>query len=332
MRIMYWACFIVLIQASIVHSQSSLVLQTRFPDYSSEATGEYLIHPYDVVKIKDAIVVSDFRDNSIKEFNADGTLIKVIATEGSGPGEVIRPYAMAFDKKNNKLCCADQGNHRFVIFSIDGQYLRSTRHSASRLRDLAAYNDKIYAVSFNRQDKTLLSEYTGDGQFIKNFGDLWDHRVNKLKYRNLLYGDTELTVYQDSLYVFFKSLPIINVYCLQDYSFRQIDVKANFAQNILKNNLHPKKVMKKDALKIKTWLRGAVIDDDKIYCFALWERKMVVLDRNGNLLETIGFVEKETIDDYSGRWFRCKKGDQFIFTDMTEGQILIYKLEQRGEH
>jgi len=333
MRILYWSCIIVLIQASIINSQSSkLVLQTRFPDYSSEATGEYLIHPYDVVKIKDALVVSDYVDNSIKEFSADGTLIKVIATKGSGPGEVIKPYAMDFDKKNNRLYCADQGNNRFVIFSGDGQYLSSARHSAGRLRDLAADNDKIYAASFNRQDKTLLSEYTGGGQFIKNFGDFWDRRINKLKfmYQYLLYSSAELAVSQDSLYVIFEYLPIINVYCLQDYSFRQIEVKVNFVQNILKNNLHPKTVGNR--VHIKDWIRGVVIDDDKLYCFALREGKMIVLDLRGNLLQTIEFAEKETTDAYAGRWFRCKEGDQFIFTDIIDGQILIYKLEDDKEN
>ena len=94
--IRFYVSFIVLLviinTPQLLAQQRQLVLDRRFPDPDSKIEGDHLVHPFDVVKANDTFYVSDYDDNSLKMFSADGRFIKKIAAEGYGPGKVLRPY------------------------------------------------------------------------------------------------------------------------------------------------------------------------------------------------------------------------------------------------
>jgi len=304
-----------------------LTLVKKFPDYNSQRKGEYLVHPLDVEKYKDLYYVSDYVDNSIKIFSQEGRLVKVIASEGHGPGEVIQPNELAIDRVKQKLYCVDQGNGRIVIFTKDGTYLASFRNTMSRLRALAADNGRSFASTKSKKTNTIFRMYNGDGGFIKYFGESWNRKINKLKYRDFLYSEVDMRIYQDSLYIFFNMLPVIRVYDRDGRFARQIDVKVNFAENAYRHNLNSGKVTReKNILHFKDWMRGAVIDNGIFYCFALREGYILALDQDGNLLKKIKFEKDEPIEAYKSRRLNCKVGNDFIFSDLASAQILVYEL------
>ena len=52
------------------------------------------------------------------------TALRAIGSQGSGPGQLLRPKDVALDADGN-LYVADSGNHRIVVFSPDGKFLRA---------------------------------------------------------------------------------------------------------------------------------------------------------------------------------------------------------------
>ena len=134
--------------------------------------------------------------------------------------------------------------------------------------------------------------------------------------------------YRDKLYVFYFHLPKITIYNSNGDFINKIDVHIDFVKDMYKHNINPQKVVKGNARSIKDWNRGACVDNNLFYCFALRKGQMLVLNRSGELIEIIPFadVDKENSDVFSGWWFRLKSGNDFIFTDFVKGQILVYKL------
>jgi len=184
----------------------------------------------------------------------------------------------------------------------------------------------MIAATYSYAKPYLFTLYDLKGQILKQFGEHFDKKINKLSFKDFIYSDVDLRINQDSLYVFFRRLPTIHVYNMEGNFVRSIDVKVDFVKKTYPHNINPKKVVEGYLYKLKDWMRGAFVDDDNFYCFALRQGKMLVLDHSGNLLETIPFAQKEPLDAYAPRKFIFKESDKFCFTDMREGQILIYKL------
>ena len=94
--------------------------QASTPEYEDVVTLPYgiAVHPHSK---KIYVAVSD--DHCIKILNPDLTLSSIFGRKGSGNGEFMRPWDVAFDSTGN-VYVTDFDNHRIQVFTAEGEYLR----------------------------------------------------------------------------------------------------------------------------------------------------------------------------------------------------------------
>jgi sugar lactone lactonase YvrE len=63
-------------------------------------------------------------NSRILKFNSAGKLIKVLATKGSGPDQLVGPHGLAVDSRG-RLFVADKGNMRVLVFDRNGKVVES---------------------------------------------------------------------------------------------------------------------------------------------------------------------------------------------------------------
>ena len=80
-----------------------------------------------VVDEEGNVYVMDSRAKHIKKFDASGKFFKLIGREGQGPGEFSRPSGLVC--LEDKLVAWDMGGLRFSLFTLDGEPIKSVRHS-----------------------------------------------------------------------------------------------------------------------------------------------------------------------------------------------------------
>jgi prepilin-type N-terminal cleavage/methylation domain-containing protein len=68
------------------------------------------------------IWITDYGNNNVQEYSADGTRLLQFGTQGSGNGQFNVPVGIAIDASGN-IWVADQGNARVEKFSSTGTYL-----------------------------------------------------------------------------------------------------------------------------------------------------------------------------------------------------------------
>ncbi len=73
------------------------------------------------------VYVLDYKARHIKKFDAEGNFLKLIGREGQGPGEFTRPSNLVCSR--DKLVVWDMMGMRFSLFTLDGEPIKSVRHS-----------------------------------------------------------------------------------------------------------------------------------------------------------------------------------------------------------
>ena len=57
-------------------------------------------------------------------FTLEGKFIRRFGSQGSGPGQLNKPYGVALDS-SDMIYVADSNNNRICVFSPEGQFLKS---------------------------------------------------------------------------------------------------------------------------------------------------------------------------------------------------------------
>ena len=65
------------------------------------------------------ILVTEDKKHSIRKFSPKGQLLASVGTEGSGQLQFDGPRDIAVNTSNNKICVADNGNHRIQVLNSD---------------------------------------------------------------------------------------------------------------------------------------------------------------------------------------------------------------------
>ncbi len=124
------------------------------------------------------LVVLDSRYNNVRIYDDAGRFLLSAGGPGEGPGELLRPTALAVDRRG-RIYVADRGNRRLTIFQRTGQEI--TLHRTMNLTDLwpndmCALGDRI-VINGLRQNETgselgseLLHVFDEELRHITSFG------------------------------------------------------------------------------------------------------------------------------------------------------------------
>lgn len=72
------------------------------------------------------VFVLDFTSRELRQFDARGHFLRVVARKGSGPGELQSPTGVAIGD-NDEVVVSDPGQDRFSMYSANGKFLRQLR-------------------------------------------------------------------------------------------------------------------------------------------------------------------------------------------------------------
>ena len=82
-----------------------------------------LQEPWGVTVNNELVYVADQSNHRISIFTLEGQLIRTIGSQGSGPGQLNGPSAVAFSPDGD-MYVAEWSNHRIQVFNSDGVYQR----------------------------------------------------------------------------------------------------------------------------------------------------------------------------------------------------------------
>ncbi len=74
--------------------------------------------------------VLDAGNSRVQVFDPDGEYIRTLGREGQGPGELSRPFGIAI--AGDHLVVHDFSNGRFVVWSLEGEYIHDRRFEEGR--------------------------------------------------------------------------------------------------------------------------------------------------------------------------------------------------------
>jgi hypothetical protein len=129
-------------------------------------------NPVDLKVAQDGkIYILDSKDNDIKVFQKDGTFIRCIGREGSGPGEFKRPWTLHLF--GDYLYVSDTGNGRIQVLTKGGAYQKSVRVPVEFDQGMAFDNKgNIYLNTLGLRSSKIISAYDQQGNLMREFGDL----------------------------------------------------------------------------------------------------------------------------------------------------------------
>lgn len=197
----------------------------RFPE--AEGQGLYLSQPEGFALAPTGrIYVSDVRNNGIYIFDLSGTHVGTFGRIGQGPGEFLKPGAIAIS--DGHIIVREAGSMRIQIFDLLGKYLSGFK-TFRAYTSVAADNKRIYASPFlhsqylDTKEACLVDVLDFNGRTLHSFGAPLDI-ANKgifpwLNQVILSFGAG------NELWVAFKCFPIVRKYAtdgrlLAEYHYR----------------------------------------------------------------------------------------------------------------
>ena len=112
--------------------------------------------------------LTDWQQNTIWICDSDGRLIRRLAREGSGPGELKFPSGTAVFE--DKVIVLDKGNSRVMIFKMDGTYVKDFRIDFPMTSGILVSENGQIAVN-SLWEPTLFTVYDMDGGIIGSRGE-----------------------------------------------------------------------------------------------------------------------------------------------------------------
>ena len=123
----------------------------------------------DLVKDNDGrFYLTDWQQNAVWICDFEGKLIRRIGREGSGPGELQLPGGAAVFE--DKVIVHDTGNHRVMIFKMDGTYVNDFRLDFQMTSGVLVSKNGHVAVN-SLWEPTLFTVYDMDGGIIGSRGE-----------------------------------------------------------------------------------------------------------------------------------------------------------------
>ena len=161
------AAGLALIPVSIVSAQTFTIEKTGdiALDLGDEITGQIGDLVWDN---EGRFYLTDWQLNTVWICDSDGSLIRRIGREGSGPGELQHPNGTAVFE--NKVVVLDSGNSRVMTFKKDGTYLNDFRLDFQKTSGILVNKNGQIAVN-SLLEPTLFTVYDPDGSVVGRRGE-----------------------------------------------------------------------------------------------------------------------------------------------------------------
>ncbi|MDB4865745.1 MAG: repeat-containing protein [Cohnella sp.] len=164
-----------------------VLLTLGTPDLPDVYNQEHQYKPTDVAVASngDIYVTDGYGQNYIHQYTAKGTYIRSWGGAGSGPGELSCPHGISIDLRSGEpeIYVADRGNHRFQVFTLEGEHKRFIVDDMDMPCSFYYYNDEVYfpdlhsrVTVFDRNDR-LITHLGEDQQAYKQPG--WPNLPNE---------------------------------------------------------------------------------------------------------------------------------------------------------
>ena len=134
-RIVAWLA-VAAVAAAVVPLDAAAVTPPPMPTYLSQFGGPATaaIYPWGIAALPDGtLVVTDYDNHAVKHLDLSGNLLGTYGSEGPGPDQFNQPYSAAVDPAAGAVYVSDPVNARFLAFSVDGAWLRTTAVAAADL-------------------------------------------------------------------------------------------------------------------------------------------------------------------------------------------------------
>lgn len=117
----------------------------------------------------DRLIVAANNDR-ILSVNLMNPITRVLATSGSGPGQVIHASGIAVDPNTRNIFVADSSNHRVQKFDLNGQFIKSwgspvTGDGQFSLPWDIAFNSLTGSILVSDIRNDNIQTFTTDGMF-----------------------------------------------------------------------------------------------------------------------------------------------------------------------
>ena len=112
--------------------------------------------------------LTDWQQHAIWMVDGEGSLVRRIGREGSGPGELKRPGGAAVYE--DYVIVLDAGNIRVVIFEMDGTYVNDFRYDFPMASGILVSENGNVAVN-SLWESTLFSVYDMEGVSVGSRGN-----------------------------------------------------------------------------------------------------------------------------------------------------------------
>ena len=129
----------------------------------------HLSAPYGVTVHNEHVFVAEHGNHRISVFTLDGQLIRTIGSQGSGPGQVSGPIAVAFaPDEDGDMYVADHNNSRIQVFNANGVYQREfSKGQLSNPLEIICTTDHHMLVADYGNSRVVI--FNTMGQLIHSF-------------------------------------------------------------------------------------------------------------------------------------------------------------------
>jgi DNA-binding beta-propeller fold protein YncE len=127
-----------------------------------------LSSPRGVCADGDVVVVSEGAHRISVFSRGDGALLRRFGSEGSGDGQLHRPYGLCFMPGHRHIAVADRSNSRVSVFSVEGEFIRHV--GVGKLSNPAGVACSAFDELVVADTNTRISVFSASGELLKTMG------------------------------------------------------------------------------------------------------------------------------------------------------------------
>ncbi|MDX1592236.1 MAG: 6-bladed beta-propeller [Balneolaceae bacterium] len=252
--------------------------------------------PFWIEKVEDEIWISDPVRGEIAAFDEGGQFLKMIATKGNGPGELLNPasisYQPSISEVKDDVWILDSGSKNIIQYSIrDGEVNRSQNKYLNSAffgnKLLRLNNGKLLAPLLNHE-RHVLGIFDQSGELVESLID----RLVPLGFQpttyNHVYFDFEPS--QNKLVYTYHGLPLIFMQDMKQERRQIFDFMPD--KQLIEYNIDLKPIPMNERVSVNSMINDLFISDNLILFYL--ENDLIIFDYfKKEIQQVITWVDNE---------------------------------------